>query len=99
MREGDGDGRIVGVGGRVELRSVRGVVVPLVSIQSQSVSGRTVIHAGVVVVWRSVLLDVVGMVVGVRSAQHQPPAQSGEARNWGVRDRRALHAAGDGLGR
>lgn len=96
MRKGDGDGGIVGVGGRVELRGVSGVAGPLVSVQSGSVSGGAVLHARVVVVWGSVWLDVVRMV-GVRPAQHQPPTQSGEARNWGVRDRRALHATGGGL--
>lgn len=97
MRKGDGDGGVIGVGGWIELRGVSRVAGPLVSIQRRSVSSSAVLHAWVVVVWGSVLLDVVRMV-GVRPTQHQSPAQSGKARNWGVRDWGALHAAGGRLG-
>lgn len=83
MRKGDGDGGIVGMGGWVELRSVSGVAGSLVSVQSRIVYGSTVLHAWVVVVLGSMLLDVVRMV-GVRPTQHQPPTQSGKARNWGI---------------
>lgn len=83
VRKGDGDGGIVGVGGWVELRSVSRVAGPLVSVQSWIVSSSTVLHAWVVVVLGSVLLDVIGMV-RVRPTQHQPPTQSGKARHWGV---------------
>lgn len=83
MRKGDGDGGIVGIGGWVELRSVSGVAGPLVSVESRIVSGSTVLHAWVVVVLGSMLLDVVWMM-RVRPTQHQPPTQSGKARNWGI---------------
>lgn len=81
----------------MELRSVGGIAGPLVSVRSRSVSSSAVLHAWVVVVWGSVLLDVVWMM-GVRPTQHQPPTQSGKARNWGIRDRGALHTAGGRLG-
>lgn len=98
VRKGDGDGGVIGVGGWIELRSVSRVAGPLVSVQSRSVSGSAVLHAwGVVVVWGSVLLDVVRMV-GVRPTQHQSSAQSGKARNWGIRHWGALHATGGRLG-
>lgn len=58
MRKGYGDGGVVGKGGLVELRGVCRVAVLLVSVQSRSVS----LHAWVVVMWGSVLLDVVRMV-------------------------------------
>lgn len=72
----------------MKLRSVSGVAVPLVGVQSSRV-----LRGWVVVMRRSVLLNVVWML-GVRATQHQPPAQGGEAWNWGIRDRGALHAAG-----
>lgn len=83
MGEGDGDGGVVAAGPSAGVRRV---------------SGNTVLHAWVVVVRGSVLLEVV-RVVGVRAAQHQPPPQCGEARNWDIRDRGALHTAGGGLQR
>lgn len=72
MREGDGDGGVVGEGGRVELWRVSGVAGPLVGVQRGDMSSSTVLHARVVVMERSMLLKVV-LVVGVRPAQHQPP--------------------------
>lgn len=62
MRKRDGDGGIVAAGGWLELSGVSGVAGPFVSIQSRSVYGSTVLQAWVVVVWGSVLLDVVWMV-------------------------------------
>lgn len=73
MWEGDGDGGVVGVGGRMELRGWIGVAWPLVGVRSRIVPSRAVLHTWVLVVWRSMLLDVVWMV-GVRTTQHQPPA-------------------------
>lgn len=68
MRKGDGDGGVIGVGRRVELRSMSGVAGPLVGVRSGCVPGSAVLRAWVVVVRGSVLLDVVG-VVGVRPTQ------------------------------
>lgn len=88
MGEGDGDSGVVGVAGRVKLGGVARVVQPLVGVQNGAV-----LQGCVVVMLLSVVLDV-ACVVGVRPTQHQPPTQGGEARNWGVRDRGAFHAAG-----
>lgn len=57
----------------MELRGWTGVAWPLVGVRSRIVPSRTVLHTLVLVVWRSMLLDVVWMV-GVRTTQHQPPA-------------------------
>lgn len=89
MRKGYGDSGVVGEGGWVELWVVSGVALPLVSVQRSGVS----LHAWVVVMRGSVLLDVVRMGL-VRTAQHQPPAQGGKPRNRAIRDGGALHAAG-----
>lgn len=91
MRKGDGDGGVAGAGGWVKLRSKSGVAVLLVSVWSS-----TLLHGRVVVMW--VLLDGV-RIVGVRPGQHQPPSEGSKARNWFVKDRGALHAAGCRLGR
>lgn len=73
----------------MELRGVSRVALPLVSVHMS-----TELHAWVMEMWGSLLLNVVWNVVGVRHTQHQPPTQGGKAGDRGIRDRGALHTAG-----
>jgi len=90
--EGDGDGGVIGVRGRRELRGVSGGAGPPGGVRSRGglrAGGVEVVRGGPVLR----LMEVV-LVVRVGPAQHQPPTQRGEAGNRGVGDRGALRAAG-----